>query len=1035
MKMLLDTCTTWTIVTNPDILTNTRPEGGRLTGCTRGDSGARVTTTGTLQGTLEHNGMMTEITISNVKATAEVEEPMLRVQQLHENGLSANYENKKITDRRTGEVKAEIHEDEYRLPFIWVYYDMKGRSNRVIPDKQQQNIQHKRHGHLGGGAKDCKDCRQARATKKKMRRKEETKNYKFGELLSMDTDVFSSRSLEGYLYRQDVIDHGTCWMWGLGMKKKNQHEQFLRDILAETKDAIKEFRVDGAKEFRGTMMKTLAREFRFRITKAARYTHEHMAKVERSHRTIDEMARAMMNTANLPHDLFWSLAGQAAIYTKNRIPTKGNEGNLSPYEARFGTKPDCDKLKVFGCKVIVHLSKEGGRKKMENPGEEGMFVGYPDDGAGYLVMNLDTMQTRTEGVVEFYEDEFPGKNVNWTEILPDDSDDDYREEEMDSTSDSEEDRYNNEESVYGIENNDATMTSSEDDEPEAGKRARLRHQKQPDRGVMVSYATREDKTKMNYRQAMQSNDREIYKHAIRTYLEDLLDQGAIEIVPRDDQPNTIGSRWVCCKKYVNGKFKKYKVRWTPLGYMQKKGIDYSDTFAPVALSASNRLIYVIAAKWNRKVKKGDVENAFQKTMNTQHTIYAELCEGMDLIYPELEKKHYVMKLNHAINGTKQSGREFNVKLDRILLSELGMRRIRGDACLYSIGHENDGTQLIATFHVDDYQYVGMTDKVEEEFVKKMKKQLPSKVGNVCTEHLGMEINQKDDGSTEFTQKTKIIEYCEEFQVTGQSTRIRTMNFNGSRSPAMLNPEKYPKAMGCINYLVHNSRPDVSAVASLLASYTRSPKTANWKGVSDLLTYLKGTKEKALIYRKPDEDEQKLLKIEGYCDASYNSPNENLEKKRTRSRAGYLLFVNGCLIKWYSKVIRLTVQSTEEAEVIAANELCRDVKWLTGILCSLGVPFAKPVICCDSDNAISWIKNRGVTDRSKHFATKLNMVKESYDQQEFDIERIAGEDNPADLMTKQLGRNKIEQHCAKMGMIDGTEHTHQKLGGSVGIMSQ
>jgi hypothetical protein len=64
-----------------------------------------------------------------------------------------------------------------------------------------------------------------------------------------------------------------------------------------------------------------------------------------------------------------------------------------------------------------------------------------------------------------------------------------------------------------------------------------------------------------------------------------------------------------------------------------------------------------------------------------------------------------------------------------------------------------------------------------------------------------------------------------------------------------------------------------------------------------------------------------------------------------------------------------------------------------------------------------------------------MVKESYDQQEFEIERIAGEDNPADLMTKQLGRNKIEQHCAKMGMIDGTECTPQKLGGSVGIMSQ
>jgi hypothetical protein len=393
---------------------------------------------------------------------------------------------------------------------------------------------------------------------------------------------------------------------------------------------------------------------------------------------------------------------------------------------------------------------------------------------------------------------------------------------------------------------------------------------------------------------------------------------------------------------------------------------------------------------------------------------------MELIYPDLDKKNYVMKLNHAINGTKQSGREFNIKLDKVLVNEIGMRRIPGDACLYTTGHERDGTQLVASFHVDDYQYVGMTDKAEEEFVQKMQEHLPSKVGQICNEHWGVEIEQKKDGTSIFSQATKIEEYCEEFQITGKTRTIKMMNFNGTKSPAMKQPEKYPKAIGCINYLVQNSRPDVATVASILASYTRTPTKAHWKGVTDLLTYMKGTKEMSLTYRRPNKEEKKILKIEAYCDASYNSPQENLEKKKTRSRAGYLLFVNGCLVKWYSKIIRLTAQSTEEAEVIAANELCRDVKWLTGVLCSLGIPFAKPVIYCDSDNAISWIKNRGVTDRSKNFSTKLNMVTESYHQGEFEIEQISGEDNPADLMTKQLGRIKMEQHCAKMGMIDRTE---------------
>ena len=567
--------------------------------------------------------------------------------------------------------------------------------------------------------------------------------------------------------------------------------------------------------------------------------------------------------------------------------------------------------------------------------------------------------------------------------------------------------------------------SEEEKEEEPPRRRSGRNREPPDRGLMVSFATREEKKKMNYREAMQSDDREIYQREIRRYLEDLLDRAALEIVPRQGQRNTIGSRWICHKKYVNGEFKKYKVRWTPLGFMQKKGIDYSETFAPVALSASNRLIYVIAARWTRKVKKGDVENAFQRTKNTQEPIYAELCQGLELIYPDLDKKNYVMKLNHAINGTKQSGREFNTKMDKELGDKIGMRRIAGDACLYTIGHESDGTQLVATFHVDDYQYVGMTDKAEEEFVQKMQEHLPSKVGQICDEHLGVEIEQKKDGTSIFSQMTKIEEYCEEFQITGETRTIKMMNFNGTKSPAMEQPEKYPKAMGCINYLVQNSRPDVATVASILASYTRTPTKAHWRGITELLAYMKGTKDRALVYRKPTKEERKILKIEGYCDASYNSPCENLEKRQTKSRAGYQLFVNGCMIKWYSKVIRLTAQSTEEAEVIAANELCRDVKWLTGVLCELGISFAKPVIYCDSNKSISWIKNRGVTDRTKHFATKLNMVTEDYNNQEFEIEQISGEDNPADLLTKQLGRNKTEQHCAKMGMLMGRNGTERK----------
>ena len=186
-------------------------------------------------------------------------------------------------------------------------------------------------------------------------------------------------------------------------------------------------------------------------------------------------------------------------------------------------------------------------------------------------------------------------------------------------------------------------------------------------------------------------------------------------------------------------------------------------------------------------------------------------------------------------------------------------------------------------------------------------------------------------------------------------------------------------------------------------------------MTSLLSYLLSTKEHAIVYPE-NADGTDLIKVDAYCDASFNSPNENLTKKKTQSRAGYIVLVNGCLVKWYSKLIRLTAQSTEEAKVIAANELVRYLKWLIGILNEMNIPFLKPRIFCDNANAVNWIKTRAVTDRTKHFETKLNLCRDSYERGEITIEHIKGTENPADLMTKQLNWNTIEKHCMQMGLM-------------------
>jgi hypothetical protein len=175
---------------------------------------------------------------------------------------------------------------------------------------------------------------------------------------------------------------------------------------------------------------------------------------------------------------------------------------------------------------------------------------------------------------------------------------------------------------------------------------------------------------------------------------------------------TVKCKWVfLTKRNTDGNPARYKARLVAKGYTQQAGIDYDDTFAPVARLDSLRFLLSLAATLDWEVHHIDIKTAFLNGI-LEEEIYMEQPEGFAA--PGMENK--VGRLIKAIYGLKQASRQWYQHLRKTLLDAGFLELIASDVSIFILRDE-DGGMIIILVYVDDMALFATALRLITQFKK------------------------------------------------------------------------------------------------------------------------------------------------------------------------------------------------------------------------------------------------------------------------------------------------------------------------------
>jgi len=220
--------------------------------------------------------------------------------------------------------------------------------------------------------------------------------------------------------------------------------------------------------------------------------------------------------------------------------------------------------------------------------------------------------------------------------------------------------------------------------------------------------------------------------------------------------------------------------------------------------------------------------------------------------------------------------------------------------------------------------------------------------------------------------------------------------------------QYQAIIGSLLYLMLGTRPDIAFAMIKLSQFSANPSKEHFEQAKYICCYLAGTQDYTMVF---DGNTNDGLIV--HSDSNWAADINNC-----CSITGYFFKLAGSSVSWLSRAQKMVALSSTEAEYMAISDCCQQAMWITNLFGEIAFPVSLITICGNNQGSLFIGSNPVQEKQTKHIDICYHYIRECIEDNKVSVVFIPGNDNPADMFTKNLDHLKFIKFWEQLGLTFG-----------------